>query len=146
MKQFLSLDPQTKRFTSNPLAGFLPPNVNPPEGDGSVVFTVMPKQDLPTGTSILNKATIVFDVNDPIETPEWFNLLDNNKPQSAVNALPSTQEHRNFEVSWAGTDEGAGIKDYQIHVIVNHDKMAAVRSGQVAFLLCYHFCYCYWYF
>lgn len=78
--------------------------MNPPEGDGSVVFTVMPQEGLPTGTSILNKATIVFDVNDPIETPEWFNLLDNTKPQSAVNFLPSTQQFRNFEVIWSGTD------------------------------------------
>ncbi len=114
--QFLSLDPLTKRFTSDPLAGFLPPNVNPPEGDGSVLFTVMPKEDLPTGTIILNKAAIVFDVNDPIETSEWFNLLDNSKPQSTVNFLPSTQQLRNFEVSWAGTDEGAGIRDYTVFV------------------------------
>lgn len=114
--QFLSLDPQTKRFTSDPLAGFLPPNINSPEGDGSVVFTVMPKEGLLTGTSILNKAAIVFDVNDPIETPEWFNLLDNTKPQSAVNFLPSTQSLRNFEVSWAGTDEGAGVRDYMIAI------------------------------
>ena len=91
-----------ERFTSDPLAGFLPPNVNPPEEDGSVVFTVMPKEGLPTGTSILNKATIVFDVNDPIETPEWFNLLDNTKPQSAVNFLPSMQPLRNFELVGQG--------------------------------------------
>lgn len=101
------------------MAGFLPPNINPPEGDGSVVFTVMPKEGLPTGASILNKATIVFDVNDPIETPEWFNLLDNTQPQSAVNFLPSTQQLRNFEVNWAGTDEGAGVKDYTIFVSEN---------------------------
>ncbi|MBI5149585.1 MAG: hypothetical protein HZA28_02275, partial [Candidatus Omnitrophica bacterium] len=117
--QFLSLDPLTKRFTTDPLAGFLPPNINPPEGDGSVVFTVMPLEGLLTGTIISNKATIVFDVNDPMETPEWSNLLDNTQPQSAVNFLPSTQQLRNFEVSWAGTDEGAGIRDYTIFVSEN---------------------------
>lgn len=38
--RFTSLDPATKLPTSDPLAGFLPPNVTPPQGDGSVLFTI----------------------------------------------------------------------------------------------------------
>ncbi len=65
--RFVSIDPETGQLPEDPLAGFLPPNVTPPEGDGSVLFTVMPKDDLPTGTEIRNQATIVFDVNPGIE-------------------------------------------------------------------------------
>jgi len=76
----------------------------------------MPKDGLPTGTEIRNKASIVFDTNDPIVTPEWLNTLDNSKPASQVLALAPTQDASDFEVSWSGTDEGAGIKDYTIFV------------------------------
>jgi len=35
-----SLDPTTLQPPTDPEAGFLPPDQNPPEGDGDVVFTV----------------------------------------------------------------------------------------------------------
>lgn len=79
--RFASLDPTTGLPIDDPLAGFLPPNVNPPEGDGSVVFTVSPQPGLPTGTQITNQASIVFDTNEPILTPVWLNTI--NQPRCA---------------------------------------------------------------
>ncbi len=117
--RFTSLDPETGELPDDPLAGFLPPNINPPEGDGSVLFTVMPKEDLPTGTEIRNSARIIFDTNEPINTPEWFNTIDNNKPESDVSPLAATQTSAGFAVQWSGTDEGAGIKDFTIFVSEN---------------------------
>lgn len=111
-----SIDPDTGEPPEDPLAGFLPPNVNPPEGEGHVLFIVEPKENLETGTEIKNMATIVFDVNPPIETPEWLNTIDNTKPTSQVLPLASTQTSTDFEVYWLGTDEGAGIRDYTIFV------------------------------
>ena len=64
---FTSIDPDTGQLTEDPDAGFLPPNTTPPAGEGSVVFTVMPKGGLPTGTQITNQARVVFDVNAPID-------------------------------------------------------------------------------
>ncbi len=77
---FRSLDPTTNQPTSNPTAGFLPPDRNPPEGDGAVVFFVRPNDGLATNTRLANTASIVFDTNTAIDTPEWVNLVDRSSP------------------------------------------------------------------
>ena len=116
---FISIDPATGNLPVNPAVGFLPPDVNPPQGEGSVLFTVMPKQGLGTGTQITNQATITFDVNAPINTPTWLNTLDNTPPTSHVLALPSAEPNTSFTVSWSGSDVGAGIQDFTIYVSDN---------------------------
>jgi hypothetical protein len=117
--RFASIDPETGNPPEDPLLGFLPPDINPPEGDGSVLFTVMPKKGLTTGTGIRNKARIIFDVNEPIDTPEWFNTIDNSKPASNVLPLTASQCVRDLQVQWAGVDEGSGIANYTIYVSDN---------------------------
>lgn len=116
---FSSLDPETLELTDDPLAGFLPPNVNPPEGEGSVMFTVMPKAELPTGSTIQNQATIVFDTNEPIDTDIWTNTIDNTPPSSQVSSLFWTEDSTGLVVWWEGSDEGSGILDYTIYVSEN---------------------------
>ena len=113
-----SIDPATGKLTTDPLAGFLPPNTDEkaPQGSGGVLLTVMPKRDLTTGTEIQNSAQIIFDTNEPIDTPVWFNTIDNSLPESNVVLLPETQTTTQFELSWTGSDEGAGIKDYTVYV------------------------------
>ena len=115
---FTSVDPETGELPEDPLAGFLPPNREPPEGEGYVMFTIRQKPDLASGTQIRNKATIVFDVNPPIETREVLNTIDAGAPSSAVQTLEETQANAEFEVSWSGEDDagGSGIRDYTIYV------------------------------
>jgi PKD repeat protein len=48
----------------------LPPNVNPPEGEGFVGISVQPKPDLVPGTEISNSAWIRFDYNPWLMAPE----------------------------------------------------------------------------
>ncbi|MBA2703361.1 MAG: hypothetical protein H0U60_05875 [Blastocatellia bacterium] len=117
--RFASLDVTTMQPTDDPLAGFLPPNKNAPEGDGAVVFTVKPKPGQPTGTEIRNKARIIFDTNAPIDTNEYLNTIDNSNPTSRVNALSATQPFVIFNVSWSGTDTGSGVGDYTVYVSEN---------------------------
>jgi hypothetical protein len=85
--RFTSIDRDTGQFTEDPEAGFLPPNVTSPEGEGSVVFTVEPKPALASGTEIRNQAHIVFDTNAPIDTPEWLNTIDASAPSSQVDSV-----------------------------------------------------------
>jgi Domain of unknown function DUF11 len=109
--KFLSIDPATGLPPIDPLVGFLPPGI-----DGSVLFTIMPKPDLATGTVIQNQATVVFDANPPINTPTWSNTIDNTKPVSSVSALQASQISSTFAVQWAGSDSDSGIKDFSIYV------------------------------
>jgi hypothetical protein len=117
--RFTSIDPATGQLTEDPDAGFLPPNVNPPEGDGSVTFTVAPKPGLATGTQICNQANIVFDVNAPIATPLWCNAIDHTAPTSQVVALPDSHSTSTFPVQWNGSDQGTDIADYTVFVSEN---------------------------
>lgn len=117
--RFTSIDPGTGQLTEDPDAGFLPPDVTPPEGDGSVAFTVQAKDGLASGTQICNQASIVFDTNHPILTPNWCNTVDKTPPVSAVQSLSATQPSPNFTVQWMGSDTGSGIGDYTVFVSEN---------------------------
>ncbi|MFH1276958.1 MAG: CARDB domain-containing protein [Candidatus Eisenbacteria bacterium] len=72
---FNTIDPETGLPPLDPLAGFLPPNDSTGRGEGHVTFTIRPDPEAPAGTEIRNKATIVFDTNDLIETNEVLNVL-----------------------------------------------------------------------
>ena len=48
----------------------LPPNTNPPSGEGFFTYSITPDKDLPIGTEIANTAWIRFDYNDWLMAPE----------------------------------------------------------------------------
>jgi hypothetical protein len=133
---FQSLDPTTGKPPTDPAVGFLPPG-----GEGSVFFTVMPKQGLPTNTSIHNQASIVFDVNPAIPTQKWLNTLDNDSPTSQVAALSATTYSPSFQVQWSTSDVGSGVQDATIYAsdngaafapwLTNTTASSATYSGQV---------------
>jgi Tol biopolymer transport system component len=131
---FTSLDPATMQTPEDPLAGFLPPNTeaNAPAGEGSVLFTVMPKLGLQTGTEIRNGSRIVFDANAPIDTPVWLNTIDISKPKGQVAVLAATQNSSTFDVDWSGTDTGAGVAAYNIYVSEDGGPYFAWQFGTAA--------------
>jgi hypothetical protein len=116
---FTALNPLTYQSFTDALDGFLPPNVNEPEGEGSVFYTVHLLDGLEFGTEISNKAYIYFDNNEPIVTDDWVNTLDNVLPESAVNSLSEYIPSTSFEVNWSGNDLGAGVQNYDIYVSAN---------------------------
>jgi hypothetical protein len=138
--RFTSIDPATNQPTDDPLAGFLPPDKVPPKGQGAVSFVISPKPNQPEGTEIRNKARIFFDLNAPIDTPEWLNTIDATPPTSEVTALPATNAAPRFEVQWSGSDGAAGVAFYTIYVsenggeftpwLVNTTETRAVFEGQ----------------
>jgi PKD repeat protein len=102
--EYISLDPNTKSLTDSVDLGFLNPNLNPPEGEGKVTYSVRPKKNLSNNIEIRNKAQILFDANEPILTNDWKIRIDNNKAQSAVTALKPITFDSTFVVDWSSND------------------------------------------
>ncbi|MGI8892504.1 MAG: PA domain-containing protein [Bacteroidia bacterium] len=127
---FTSIDPATMQPTTDPLAGFLPPNVIEPEGEGGVFFTIKTWDTLSTNTVIKNKAYIYFDSNPPIITNEWLNTNDNIKPVSQMNALsPVIIGDSSVLLTWSGSDIGSGVNKYRIYYSVNSGPYSVLASN-----------------
>lgn len=124
--KFTTLDPETMRLPVDPLIGFLPPNTEPPVGDGGVNFSIRLKDNLPTGTEISNEARIVFDLNKPIDTPPWINTIDETVPMSSVSENYSVSPDNVVTINWSGTDGGSGIKVYDIFASVDGNDFVAI--------------------
>ncbi len=117
---FTSTDPETGDLISEVFAGFLPPNVSSPEGEGFVEYSIRPKTTIADATRIDAEAEIVFDLNAPINTPVYSNTIDDTPPESAVAALPVTTHTEAFLVRWSGDDgNGSGIATFDIFVANN---------------------------
>ncbi|HNQ22075.1 MAG TPA: hypothetical protein PKK06_03175 [Phycisphaerae bacterium] len=110
------LDETTGRLVLTFTGIGLPPNVDPPEGEGWVEFSIRVRDDVPSGTAIRNQASIVFDTNDPIVTPELVHTLDMDAPSSAVVPLAAATTQTEFTVAWSGSDAGVGVWDYTVYV------------------------------
>ncbi|MGM0573750.1 MAG: DUF7619 domain-containing protein, partial [Bacteroidota bacterium] len=111
---FRSLDPETMDLTEDPFGGFLPPNIEAPEGEGFVSYSIRPLEELGHLHPISARASIVFDLNEPILTNRWINRLDFQAPATAVEMLPATFDQETFLVSWDGEDTHSGIATYSI--------------------------------
>ncbi|HPM85381.1 MAG TPA: cadherin repeat domain-containing protein, partial [Candidatus Anammoximicrobium sp.] len=90
-------------------------------GEGHISYFVKPIAALPSGTRIENEARIIFDFNEPIDTPVVVNTIDADRPSSSVDALPATVDTTEFDVSWSGQDgaNGSGVGRYDIYVSIN---------------------------
>jgi hypothetical protein len=126
-----AIDPNSGEQPQSALLGLLPPNDTNQVGEGYVTYTVQPKAGTPTGTVITNKATIIFDNNEPIDTNPWWNTVDSGVPTSAVSALPSVSSNTIFTVSWFGVDDkgGSGVGSYDIFVSDNGGPYQSWQTG-----------------
>ena len=97
----------------------LPPNVNAPEGEGYVSFSVDLKPNLKNGTQVKNKAAIRFDYNDVIETNEYVNTLDLVAPTTTM--WSSAWQDGVATVTCHGNDEGSGISHYLFYASAGGD-------------------------
>jgi uncharacterized repeat protein (TIGR01451 family) len=116
-----SIDPVTRDLPEDPFAGFLPPNNETNDGQGELTFSIKTKPGLADGTAITNKARIVFDVNEPIDTNAVVNTIDGAAPVSTVGVLPTYYGKTSIPLTVDTSDAGSGIA--LIHVF------AAVDNG-----------------
>ncbi|MCI0462250.1 MAG: hypothetical protein L0Z62_35300, partial [Gemmataceae bacterium] len=118
--ELTTIDPATGEVPVDAGQGFLPPNVTGPEGEGFVLYTVKPRRSITTGTRLDAQARIVFDINEPIDTPPIFNTVDPLAPASQVEALPAQVDSMDssFLVRWSGMDDegGSALADFTLYV------------------------------
>ena len=133
---FSSLDTITYGIIQDPDRGFLPPNIDGIEGTGSVTYFI-DRKNLPSGDSIHNVATIIFDANTPIQTQTWLVVVDTTRPNSYVNTLPINSPSF-FQVSWSGSDIHAGILHYDIYVSENDSAFKLWLRSTVSTAAMYH--------
>lgn len=120
---FQALDPNTGLPNINPDLGFLLINDTITHaGEGSVHFSIKPKNNSNTGDTIRAYASIVFDVNAPIVTNTVFNTIDARPPVSKINSVTAAGSDI-VEINWSGEDdpEGSGIADYKLLISSNNE-------------------------
>ncbi|UCE50623.1 MAG: cadherin domain-containing protein, partial [Phycisphaerales bacterium] len=119
--QMIALDPETGWLPEDIMLGMLYPNDETGRGEGHISYIVKTKDGLASGTQITNRASIIFDWNDPIDTPLVRNTIDAGAPASMVLPLADRQTTTDFTVSWTGSDDtgGSGIREYDIYVSDN---------------------------
>ena len=101
----------------------LPPNVNAPEGEGYVSFSVYLKDGVKNGDAIENRATVTFDKNKPIETNVWRNVIDTEAPVTKMLPVSYVAGTDHVTVTCQSDDnkDGSGINRYLFYVSKNDE-------------------------
>ena len=113
---FKAIDPMTETLPTDPFVGFLPPNDSIGSGQGCVSFSIDLKDNIEDGTNIDNRASIVFDYNEPILTPTWSNVKDITSPISAM-LEPKYANDSVAIIRWQADDNigGSGVYCYNLY-------------------------------
>lgn len=110
-----SLDPMTMDDAEYRVQGILPVNNGDDHiGEGHVTYSIGLKSGLSHDTEIRNSASIVFDTNAPINTPEWVNVTDYERPEAmVVSSMGDDDSDYDFVVE--GSDSGSGLWRYELY-------------------------------
>ena len=111
---------------NDPDLGYLLPNKENGEGEGFVSFNVEHKPNPTNGSTISNKATIVFDANDPIVTNTYVNTFDTDYPTSKITKV--TEKNGQLTISIKGSDATSGIGSYSIYAKKNGGDWEAIAT------------------
>ncbi len=133
---FVSLDKNGNEI-DDPDLGFLVPNNANLDGEGFVSFIVEHKKNPANGSTVSNRATIVFDANDPITTNTYVNTFDTDYPMSKITKV----EERNGQlvVTLQGSDATSGIDHYTLYAFINDSSepvVLAVANGSPVNVAC----------
>jgi len=133
---FMTLDSAKMDFPEDPMGGFLPPNVNSPEGEGSVSFKINKKNSLVHNTELKNKAVITFDFNQPIETNTYINHLDLIPPTSKLTHIYkiSYMQPNYYKITGTASDDGSGVAYRTVFASINDGEyfpLATMNSDEI---------------
>ena len=133
---FVSLEKNGDEL-ENIMNGFLLPNNDDHVGEGFVSFTIEHKKNPANGSTISNKATIIFDANDPIVTNTYVNTFDIDYPSSQITKVE--EKDGKLVVTVSGSDATSGIGSYQVYAFKNGGKaelVAVITEGNQATFAC----------
>lgn len=127
--QFITLDTLINNMPDDPYAGFLPPNIVPPIGEGRVSFSVRLQPSIQDNTAVTNKAHIYFDDNASIVTNDWQNKTDGAAPNSSVTGYSQVSDS-SFWLFVNNQDVLCGANYYVLMRSVNNRPYQALMLGQ----------------
>ena len=111
----------------DPDLGYLLPNNDSHAGEGFVTFSINHKASPATGSTISNKATIVFDANPPIETNVFVNTFDTDYPTSKI--AKSEVIGSDLVLTLEGNDATSGVASYDLYVFKNGGEAEVLAYG-----------------
>ena len=121
---FESIDPITGTAPLDATLGFLPVNDSIRRlGEGFVNYTILPKTSITSGDTITAQASIVFDINEAIETNIWKNTIDALPPVSnVVDNFSSYSDTTSIPIIFNGSDDpdGSGIRSFKLYYSKNN--------------------------
>lgn len=126
---FVSLEANGDEL-DNPMNGFLLPNDDTGRGEGFVTFAIDHLKNPASGSTIANRATIIFDANEPITTNTYVNTFDTDYPTSRV----TNAEERDGQlvITIEGNDKTSGIDCITLYAQTNGgewETIATVADG-----------------
>ena len=122
----VSLDKNGKEIEDADL-GYLLPNNADHVGEGFVAFSINHKPNPTNGSTISNKATIVFDANAPIETNVFVNTFDTDYPTSKI--TKSEVSGSDLVLTFEGSDATSGVASYDLYVFKNGGEAEVLAYG-----------------
>lgn len=112
---FESLDPETGAVSLDVDAGFLNPNVIPPEGEAEVSFSIeMIEGESQHGMVVENFVDIYFDANDGIRSPVWSNIFDGTPPNIQVTSAEIASD-TSIYATVEGGDDDSGLRYQKVY-------------------------------
>lgn len=117
---FTSLDPITIEPVKDVMQGFLPVNTDGISGIGDVGYRIGLNKGLADGTEIPNRASNIFDYNDPVPTPTWINIVDAVAPTSTISDL-SMLNDTTIHITADAYDARSGVWKYEWYVQCGED-------------------------
>lgn len=123
----ISLDPMTMEPITEPDMGVLPVNFDG-NGIGTISYRINLKNRFADGTQITNRASIVFDNNEPILTPVWINTVDAATPTSEIVKTNLVSDSLTFCLATADNRSGVWRRDVYARVNAEEEWQVAAQS------------------
>jgi len=111
---FNSLDPISLENVGDSQQGFLPVNDSNEIGVGEIEYCIDIITNLSHNAVISNKANIIFDDNEAIETPEWVNVTDYVRPTGKIVNFETSPDGKSYVFDVDCSDEGSGLNSYDL--------------------------------